>query len=269
MQKIFGNIIKRLLDIFAFFIKKSKDLQWYLFTHALKKETDNFIENEYFRAFEHINKTITLGKKLAPKVNNAVIVDVGGLIGKTAVMYSKAFPHLDIFLYEPIQQNFTEIQKNTAAFKNIKAFKKALGNSSGKSTINIAGRVSSSSLLELNNTTSPEIFSGFMEKKSTEDIEINTLDAEIPADKNILILKLDVQGFELEVLKGGMLALNRTACIVLETGTHNAYVGSPQYHDIDEFLRHHDFVIYDILPSTKNKGQLVEWDSIYIHKRYL
>ena len=48
MKKLFGNIIKRLLDIFAFFIKKSKDLQWYLFTHALKKETDNFIENEYF-----------------------------------------------------------------------------------------------------------------------------------------------------------------------------------------------------------------------------
>jgi FkbM family methyltransferase len=269
MKKLFGNSIKRLVDFFAFFIKKSKDLQWYLFTHALKKETDSYVENEYFRAFEHINKTITLANKIASKVDNAMIVDVGGLIGKTAVMYSKAFPNLDIYLYEPIQQNFSEIQKNTASYKNIKAFKKALGNTSGKSTINVAGRVSSSSLLELNSTTSPEIFSESMVKKSTEEIEINTLDAEIPKDKNILILKLDVQGFELEVLKGGMLTLHRTACIVLETGTHNAYVGSPQYHDIDEFLRHHDFVIYDILPSTKNKGQLVEWDSIYIHKRYL
>lgn len=269
MKKIFGNIIKRLVDVFAFFVKRSKDLQWYLFTKALKKETDNFIENEYFRAFEHINKTIILGKELLPKINNPMIVDVGGLIGKTAVMYSESFPNLEVFLYEPIQQNFNEIQKNTATYKNIKAFKKALGNSIGKSKINVAGRVSSSSLLELNSSTSPEIFSGYMEKKSTEEIEINTLDAEIPKDKNILILKLDVQGFELEVLKGGMLTLNRTACIVLETGTHNAYVGSPQYHDIDEFLRHHDFVIYDILPSTKNKGQLVEWDSIYIHKRFL
>jgi len=269
MKKLFGNIIKRLLDVFAFFIRRSKDLQWYLFNKALKNETVNYIENEYFRRFEHITKTILLGKKIKDKAGNFIIADVGGLIGKTAIMYSENFPQTDIYLYEPISQNFNEIKKNTASFKNIKPFKKALGNTIGKSVINVAERVSSSSLLELNAKTSPEVFAGFMEKKSSEEIEISTLDHEIPKDKNILILKLDVQGFELEVLKGGILTLKRTAIVVLETGTHNAYVGSPEYHDIDEFLRHHGFIIYDILPSTKNKGHLVEWDSIYIHKSYL
>ena len=95
------------------------------------------------------------------------------------------------------------------------------------------------------------------------------MDKEIPSDAKVGILKLDVQGFELEVLIGGSNTLKNTSIIVLEMNNHDGYLGSPKYYEIDEYLRNNGFVLYDIFPSQKNFGQLTEWDTIYINKSVL
>ena len=56
--------------------------------------------------------------------------------------------------------------------------------------------------------------------------------------------------------------------MLLEAGNHNVYVGSPGYYEIDDYLREHDFTLYDIIPSPLDNGQLKEWDVIYINKKY-
>ena len=102
----------------------------------------------------------------------------------------------------------------------------------------------------------------------TEKIQISKLDVEIPDYFHILILKIDVQGYELEVLKGARESLKRTVIVTLEMNNHIGYLGSAKYFEIDEYLRNAGFILYDIFPSSKIEKQLAEWDSIYLNTKF-
>ena len=116
---------------------------------------------------------------------------------------------------------------------------------------------------------SSKIFANALIKKGTEEIEITKLDISIPVTETVGILKIDVQGYELEVLKGAINTLLRTSIILLEMNNHDGYKGSPKYYELDEFLRNQKFTLYDIFPSTKDDGRLKEWDSLYINNKHL
>jgi hypothetical protein len=78
-------------------------------------------------------------------------------------------------------------------------------------------------------------------------------------------MKIDVQGFEMDVLKGAEMTIGRTDIIVLEANNHEGYKGSAKYYDIDRFMRDHNFSLYNIFPSIIDDGKLKEWDMIYLN----
>lgn len=66
------------------------------------------------------------------------------------------------------------------------------------------------------------------------------------------ILKLDVQGFELEVLKGATQFLANTVAIEIEVEFWELYEGQPLFGDISAFLEDHGFKFEDFV-------RLVHW----------
>jgi FkbM family methyltransferase len=260
-------IIKFLVDVFASIIKKNKDVLKYLFTISLKDEVCYFYENEYLINYEHIHKSIRLVKQFLK--NNFSIIDVGGADGITPIIFSKSFPSNKIWIFEPIKENCLKIDNLKKQFPNFSLIPKAAGNYVGKSVINIAESLASSSIFELNIDNSSKVFSNALNKKSTEEIEITKLDISIPENEIIGILKIDVQGYELEVLKGAVNTLIRTSVIVLEMNNHDGYKDSPKYFELDKFLRDQNFTLYDIFPSLKDDGRLKEWDSLYVNNMHL
>jgi hypothetical protein len=98
---------------------------------------------------------------------------------------------------------------------------------------------------------------------------MTALDNILTKDTTVGIMKLDVQGYEMEVLKGANSSIERIIIIVLEMNNHSYYPGAPKYFEIDEYLRNKNFTIFDIFPSTKDMGRLKEWDSIYLNNRYI
>ncbi len=266
-MKIFGTIIKFFISIFCSIIKKNKDIKKYVFSVALRNEVIDYIENNYYAEYEHIKRSISILNK-NKFFDDFIILDIGGSNGHTARLYSEAFPLHKVFVFEPIKETFTILSKNIINNKNIVAINKAVGNKSGIEKINVAKRISSSSLLELKADKSSKLFAENLEAVSIEDITICKIDDEVAIDKNIGIMKIDVQGLELEVLKGSKLTLERTFIVLLEVNNHNGYLGSPKYFDIDLILRESGFIIYDLCPSTRDNGRLKEWDSIYVNKKY-
>lgn len=260
-------IIKFIVDLFASIVKRNKDVLKYLFTISLKDEVSSFYENEYLANYEHINKSIVLAKHFVK--NDFSIVDVGGANGTTPKIFSKHFPSSKIWIFEPIKENCDKIEELKKTFPKFIIIHKAAGNYIGKAVINIAERLTSSSVLDLNPEINNNFFSEALKKKGIEEIEITMLDNIIPTNESIGVLKIDVQGFELEVLKGAVNTLYRTSIIVLEMNNHNGYKNSPKYFELDEYLRSQNFILYDIFPSTKEDGRLIEWDSLYINNKYL
>jgi FkbM family methyltransferase len=264
---LINKIGKMILSSFAYLVKHSPSALKFLFTHALKDEIINFYDNYFFLGYTHIEKAIMLAKEFNLLSN--IIVDVGGADGTTSKIFSGAFPNNKIYVFEPLKANYLQIEQLIIQFPNIILIKKAVGSSLGKAIIHKAKRITSSSLYKMNVDTHSEMFSDILKVNSEEEVTITTLNESLPKDKPISIIKIDVQGYELEVLKGADSVLKRTSIIVLEVNNHDYYVGSPKYYDIDQYLRNKNFILYDIFPSTKDKGQLKEWDSVYVRKDHL
>ena len=224
-------------------------------------EYPSIINNGY----RHIERTIDIIQSLNLNPNHSII-DVGGADGTVSIMLSKAFPNAKIYTFEPIQASFQQLSQNTSAYPNIQVNNLALGNKAQMLQMQIAERVTSSSLFNINNQIEDEYLSTNIKKKNEEEIEVQRLD-DIFTDGQIFnLIKLDVQGYELEVLKGGVQILKRTKVVLIEMQNHEIYSEAPKYYDLDNFLRMQGFELYDIVPSIRREKKLYEWDGIYINQ---
>lgn len=267
-MKILNSLIKVPINIFSSVVKLSDSAVSYLLTKPLYPEVVKYIDEEYYKlTYAHIKKAISIARELFH--DEFVIVDVGGADGTTPKIFSLAFPSKSIYIFEPIKANRDIIESMKGAFPKFKLIPKAVGSAAGSAEINVAERITSSSLFELNPDQKSELFKDALIPVRKETIEVTTLDAELNGVSSIGILKIDVQGFELEVLKGGTETLKRTGVIILEMNNHDGYVNAPKYYAIDEFLRDSGFTLYDMFPSSKDSGRLKEWDSIYVNNKNL
>lgn len=256
--------IKFIINLLFLPLVKIKPLFSYLLNNPFKKELESRLEKGELFPMHHIHRSIRLAKKLPAQ--DFIILDIGGGIGASLRLYLKYFPSNRIILFEPVAESFKTIESRFGELKNVTLCNLAVGNENSKQEINIANRVTSSSILPL----SAETESVFYDEKTlglirNETIEIVRLDDFLASEKaSIGIMKLDVQGFEMNVLRGAEITLKRTSIVLLEAGNHDVYVGSPKYFEIDEYLRALGFILYDIIPSVLDNGQLKEWDVIYI-----
>ena len=234
------------------------------FKEMLVKDSDNYpslINNGYL----HIDKAIALARYLKLNSGN-LIVDVGAADGRISEKFIEAFPDATVYAFEAIAAMFAELQERLAGNKSIIAVHTGLGSEPKELPIHLSQRITSSSFFDIEKNISNQFFSENLKDIGVESVNISTLDQEIPRDRHINILKMDVQGFELEVLRGGQNTLRRTAIVVVEMQNHDLYVGAPKYSDLDEFLRGGNFELYDVIPSIRQDKKLYEWDSIYVNK---
>jgi hypothetical protein len=108
-----------------------------------------------------------------------------------------------------------------------------------------------------------------------EDIcAVNAIDSII--NESIHIIKLDTQGSELDILKGGVKALQENvSALVVEVSFQQFYSKQALFSDIDVFLRELDYVLIDIelvhKPRISNsvdwgipRREIVWGDAIYV-----
>jgi FkbM family methyltransferase len=170
-------------------------------------------------------------------LNISGIIHIGGHYGREIDKY-KSHNVNDIVLFEPLTSNFSvlnDIAKNTEG--NIIAHQVALGNDNRKVTMNISSNeAQSSSILtpKVHLTAHPEVtFSG------TEEVEMRKLDDYDYQDYNMIVV--DVQGYELEVLRGASQTLSNIDYIYCEVNRDEVYEDNARVEEIDEFLSSYGF----------------------------
>jgi FkbM family methyltransferase len=102
------------------------------------------------------------------------------------------------------------------------------------------------------------------------EVECQTLDywKSNNLNEDIDIIWMDVQGSELDVLKGCKQSLNNIKCIFTEVGIKPYYDGQSLKDDIDKFLcLENNFV--EIKDSFEFNGSDCEANTIYVNKRFL
>jgi len=164
----------------------------------------------------------------------------------------------EIILFEPLSECFDVLQRKIFDLNaNIEGHQIALGSSSGIAEMYISdNQMQSSSILKpkVHLTHHPHVkFNG------TEEVEVDMLDNFDTKDYNFL--NMDVQGYELEVLKGGTETLKHVDYVYCEVNRDELYEGNAYIHDIDDFLSKYDMIRVE----TNWEGDL--WgDALYIKK---
>ena len=184
------------------------------------------------------------------------IVDVGANKGQFALVCRHYIPTASIVSIEPLHgpsSVFSKVffQDNLTSLYNI-----ALGTTSGEAVINISNSEDSSSLLgisDLQVTTFPGTH--LVGKKQ---VRIARLDQIITINNSSdpRALKIDVQGFELEVLKGGDNTLKYFEYIYVECSYAHMYEKQALAHEVISYLRARNFVLIGIYNTHYNKRGL-------------
>lgn len=242
-------------------------------TRLLIHKNRDYVIDELFKYPSFINNGHLHFEKLFKiaedyKLNNesGLILDVGGADGVTAIMFNNAFKNANVHVFEPLDDNIPVLKKNIQPYSRIKLFKMALGSEKKQTKINITHRVTSSSLLNVNKSElKDDYISTQLAPEREQAIEVNTIDNMVEASQKVLVLKMDVQGFELEVLKGAKNTLKNTCLVMAEFQNHKLYEGAPMYYDLDKFLIENNFTLMQFIPSLSEKHKQMEWDAIYIN----
>ena len=172
-----------------------------------------------------------------------------------------------IYSFEPISSVFEVLKKTSAAYPRWSVFNLGLGSKEEELLINISENFVSSSILkvsELSTDSEPKTRITHGEK-----VKLSTLDAlfaKQPEFDREILLKLDVQGYELEALRGAVKSLAQIKVVQAEMSFVQLYEGAPLYGEVIDFLKKNGFDIFTIIPGFRNgkTGQLLQADGIFV-----
>lgn len=160
------------------------------------------------------------------------IIHVGAHYGEEIPDYIKGGIK-NIVLFEPLQSNFSVLSERTMYLQeNIELHKVALGSTNEKKTMYVSdNEKQSSSILK------PKVHLWHhpnVNFPSIEEVDVNTLDDY--GYKKYNLLCMDVQGYELEVLKGSLETLKHIDYVYCEVNRDELYEGNAYIEEIDDFL---------------------------------
>lgn len=180
------------------------------------------------------------------------IIDVGANIGQFALAANKFYPNATIHSFEPVPSSFTTLVENVKNIPNVNIYNVALGDISDNISFYQNAHSHASSVLEVSNFQKSSV----PKTKNFHKIEVqcwrlDDFSFKIPI-KGPTLLKLDVQGFEKNVLIGAQKLLAQIDYIVLETSFISMYKNEPLFDEMHSFLKTLGFVLIapiGIVPS--------------------
>jgi FkbM family methyltransferase len=181
-------------------------------------------------------------------------------IGAAAGSFTKRIKELtsdstEVIAFEPFEGNHQYFFKNTQSFRNVSLVKKAVSQSAGTASFFVSSVVtgneagwegmpgySSVGTLKENNKA-----------KNLKELSVETIAIDDLISTHVDFMKVDVQGGELDVLKGSKKTIDTYGVDVL----HLEYSGD---EGIIEFLNSHDYVIFDtdylIIPKANSERKV-------------
>jgi FkbM family methyltransferase len=193
------------------------------------------------------------------------ILDIGANSGQFAREIHQLIPDATLFSFEPLSDCYEQLIDNFQGVKNFKAFNLALGNETGFKEIHRSEYSLSSSLLPMA-TSHKEAFP-FTSNSISQKIEIAKLD-DVADQLNLqrpILIKLDVQGFEDSVIKGGRNTISLADIIITELSVEELYEGQKLFDDIYKLITDLGFVYrgnYDQLHDPHD-GRVLQCDGIF------
>ena len=164
------------------------------------------------------------------------VIDVGANVGQFATLAMAAFPAAQIHSFEPLPSVYQQLRAFAAEKGNgrVRAYNLALGEREGVVPMRAKTEWNLSSSLLKSTDTMHERWPNTRDETMI-DVTLTTLDAFIAKEGLSLpdlLVKLDVQGYEAQVLRGATATLRRARAVVLEVNIDPLYEGQASFREL-------------------------------------
>ena len=207
--------------------------------------------------------TRAFGRDLVQDIRNiigspGVMLDVGANVGQTVETWKREFKHSEIHSFEPVKRLFDQLAKRHGRH----AVCNHLGIGSEQATLKI-------------NYGRHDVSHSFIhdqEGKGGEDVQVTTLDAYCAKNliQQVSVLKIDVEGFEHEVIKGAakLLTEQRVDLLVVELGVepNGYYIFYPEFAARMRDLGYSTVGFYDQTCSWDGAAELLFCNVLFARK---
>lgn len=185
-----------------------------------------------------------------------VCLDIGAYEGYWTDGFKHIFPDCSIMMFEGQTLKEQALIKTAEAYKDVEYKIALLGASETVVSFNIYD--TASSVLVEHNDTNAKI----------ETRNLASLDKLLAGSKFSKpdFIKIDTQGYELEILKGGEKTLAHAEFVLLEVSFLDIYINCPLIADTLSFMKQRGFVVYDICTLMKRPldGALFQSDFLFV-----
>jgi FkbM family methyltransferase len=198
-----------------------------------------------------------------------LVLDVGAAGGRFGRELREGGYHREIVSLEPLSQAFARLERVCAGDPRWRCVHLALGPSDEVAEIHVAGNSDSSSLLEMTERhTESEPRAAYV---GTEEIQVRSLDSvwsELVGGAQRPFLKLDVQGFELEVLRGASRSLPQLVGIQAELSLVPLYEDAPLWRELIDYIEGKGFRLCSIESGhyDRRSGEVLQADGIFLRR---
>lgn len=195
------------------------------------------------------------------------VLDVGANTGQFVRHLRSIGYHGRIICFDPLCEAHAALVKLARRDPALTvAPRQALGDSTGEVEIKVSANLESSSLLSVSEAhlrAEPRVRTVAVEKVPMRRLDDAVHSYLSPGDR--VFLKIDVQGYELPVLRGAEGVLAQVLGVQLELSLHPLYQGEPLFREVIDTVEGLGFTLHDLNPcfSDDATGRTYQVDGVF------
>jgi FkbM family methyltransferase len=201
-------------------------------------------------------------------LNVQTVIDVGANRGQFALCARSVMPATRIISFEPLSEPAEVFRKVFQGDESTQLMQMAVGSTDEKRTIHVSKADDSSSLLPI--TDRQELLFPGTAEKETREVSVKKLNdvIERPQIDTPALLKIDVQGFEKEVLIGSEEVLPVFSYVYAECSFMELYADQSPAHEVIAFLSDHGFDLAGVYNlSYDRNGIAIQGDFLFVRHK--
>ena len=208
----------------------------------------------------------SLDKSWIRDIDIKTVIDIGANIGQFSLMAHTLFPKSYIYAFEPIPECFATLMQKMRGNKKFTAFNIGIGEEEGELEFEENQFSASSSFLKISNTHTKL----FPETQNTKRIKLKIDKLDNFKSKltiiDPLLIKIDVQGYEDLVLKGGINIVKSAKIIIIEASFEPLYKNQSLFREVFFYLDSLDFAFKGVIHQlySPDNGRILQADCIFI-----
>jgi FkbM family methyltransferase len=168
--------------------------------------------------------------QLAKQAELKVIYDIGANVGTWSVLAKSIIPSASLHAFEPLPAHHDGFVNNVRGLDNVTLHRIALGATNTEAVLHVTNYTDASSMLQPTEISSScgvaEVAQFSVPLRRLDDYRV---EQGLPWPD---LIKLDVQGFELEVLKGASECLRAAKAVISEVSFVSFYKHQCLFHDV-------------------------------------